>query len=72
MALIWDGATYHRSQEVREYLESVNQGLDESTGRLLVFALHPMHLSRTRLRMFGCKQNGLFESTTICANLLVL
>lgn len=30
LALIWDGATYHRSKEVRAYLESVNQGLDES------------------------------------------
>lgn len=25
LALIWDGASYHRSAEVRNYLESVNQ-----------------------------------------------
>jgi len=30
IALIWDGASYHRSQAVRAYLESLNQGLDES------------------------------------------
>ena len=29
IALIWDGASYHRSQEVRAYLELVNQELDE-------------------------------------------
>ncbi len=34
IALIWDGASYHRSQEVREYLESVNQGLDKSNWRI--------------------------------------
>lgn len=34
IALIWDGASYHRSQEVREYLESVNQGLDESEWKI--------------------------------------
>lgn len=29
IALIWDGASYHRSQEVKDYLESINQGLDQ-------------------------------------------
>lgn len=29
IALIWDGATYHRSQEFKDYLESVHQGQDE-------------------------------------------
>ncbi len=29
IALIWDGASYHRSEEVRTYLASVNQQLDE-------------------------------------------
>jgi transposase len=34
IALIWDGASYHRSQEVKEDLESVNQGLDESQWKI--------------------------------------
>lgn len=34
IALIWDGATYHRSQEVKDYLESVNQGLDEPNWKI--------------------------------------
>lgn len=29
-ALIWDGASYHRSQALKDYLASVNQGLEES------------------------------------------
>ena len=28
IALIWDGASYHRSGEVKSYLHSVNQGLE--------------------------------------------
>jgi len=28
MVLIWDEASYHRSQELRDYLEEVNQGED--------------------------------------------
>ena len=28
MVLIWDGASYHRSYEFRQYLEQVNQGED--------------------------------------------
>lgn len=30
IALIWDGASYHRSQAVKDYLASVNHGLEES------------------------------------------
>ncbi|MBD2542357.1 transposase [Planktothricoides sp. FACHB-1370] len=30
IAIIWDGATYHRSQAVKDDLKSVNQELDES------------------------------------------
>lgn len=30
IALIWDGASYHRSAEFTAYLESVNQGLNEN------------------------------------------
>lgn len=30
IALIWDGASHHRSQAVKDYLASVNQGLEES------------------------------------------
>jgi transposase len=26
MTIIWEGATYHKSQELREYLELVNDG----------------------------------------------
>lgn len=34
IALIWDGATYHRSQEVKDFLASVNQGLDPSNWKI--------------------------------------
>jgi len=41
IALIWDGASYHRSQEVRDYLESVNQGLDQSEWKITCLRLAP-------------------------------
>lgn len=30
IAIVWDGASYHRSQVVKDYLASVNQGRDQS------------------------------------------
>ena len=41
IALIWDGATYHRSQEVRAYLESLNQGLEESDWKITCIRFAP-------------------------------
>jgi len=41
IALIWDGASYHRSQEVKDYLASVNQGLDESNWRITCLRFAP-------------------------------
>jgi transposase len=41
IALIWDGATYHRSQEVRAYLDSLNQGLDESDWKFTCIRFAP-------------------------------
>jgi transposase len=39
--LIWDKASYHRSQEVRTYLESVNQELDEPKWKITCIRLAP-------------------------------
>jgi len=64
------GASYHRSDEVRAYLESVNQGLEPTKWKITCILL-PMHQSRIRLRIFGCKENGC-ESVTIFAKTLVL
>ena len=41
IALIWDGATYHRSQLVSDYLESVNQGLDQSNWKITCLRFAP-------------------------------
>lgn len=38
IAIIWDGASYHRSQKVRAYLDSLNRGLDES--QWLITCIH--------------------------------
>lgn len=41
IALFWDGATYHRSKAVKAYLESVNQGLDESHWKITCIRFAP-------------------------------
>lgn len=41
IALIWDGASYHRSQALRDYLESVNQGLEQSDWKITCIRLAP-------------------------------
>ncbi len=41
IALIWDGASYHRSKEMRAYLESVNQGLDECNWKISCIRFAP-------------------------------
>jgi transposase len=34
IVMIWDGASYHRSDEIKFYLSDINQGLDESTWKI--------------------------------------
>lgn len=34
IAMIWDGASYHRSDAIKSYLSDINQGLDESTWKI--------------------------------------
>jgi len=41
IVLLWDGASYHRSQQVKEYLESVNQGLEESEWKITCIRFAP-------------------------------
>ncbi|CDH43092.1 transposase [Candidatus Contendibacter odensensis] len=33
LMIIWDGASYHRCQEVHDYLSEVNQDLDKKIGK---------------------------------------
>ena len=41
IALIWDGATYHRSQVVKDYLALVNQDLVESEWKITCIRFAP-------------------------------
>ncbi len=41
IALIWHGASYHPSAEVRQYLDSVNQGLDEHEWKITCIRFAP-------------------------------
>lgn len=41
IAMIWDGASYHRSQAVKDYLASVNQGLQKSDWKITCIRFAP-------------------------------
>jgi transposase len=41
MLVIWDGGSYHKSQEMQDYLTSVNAGLDETDWRISCVLLAP-------------------------------
>jgi transposase len=41
LVVIWDGASYHRSFEVKEYLHSLNPGADESSWQLTCIRFAP-------------------------------
>ena len=41
LVIIWDGATYHYSQEFRQYLEKVNQGKSEKDWLIKCIKLAP-------------------------------
>jgi transposase len=41
IALLWDGASYHRSQEVKDYLAQVNQGLEPEEWKITCIRFAP-------------------------------
>ena len=41
IALLWDGASYHRSGEVKSYLDSVNQGLEPKNWNITCIRFAP-------------------------------
>lgn len=85
LAIFWDGPSYHRSAELKAYLQSVNGDLPEHARHVTCtrfaerFAdrasarksLIPMRPNRIRSRIFGYRRNASFASGTICANPLL-
>lgn len=41
IALIWDGASYHRAAQVREYLKLLNQGLEQHEWKITCIRFAP-------------------------------
>jgi hypothetical protein len=55
IVLLWDGASYHKSQEIKDFLAQNNDDQEESEWQFNAFYLHPIHRSRILWKMFGCK-----------------
>jgi putative transposase len=41
LGIIWDGASYHRSQEIKEYLEKINEGKTEEEWKITCIRFAP-------------------------------
>ena len=46
LLILWDGASYHRCQEVKNYLNEINCGLEEKDWKVtcILFAPHALSL----------------------------
>jgi transposase len=71
IALIWDGAKYHSSAEVKDFLSVVNKGLEESDWKITCLRLHPTIRLRIQLKIFGYKLNNGLGSAIICVRPLL-
>ncbi len=72
LAVIWDGASYHRSGDLKAYLEQVNRDLEQENWQLTCILMPLMPQSKIQLKIFGYKPNGEFENSITCASLLML
>jgi len=54
--IISEGATYHRRQQWKEYLDKVNQGKREEEWLIRCILNHHIPLNKTLLKMFGYKE----------------
>lgn len=68
IALIWDGATYPRAKEMKAYLESLNQGLDESNWKITCIRFAANDLKQNPIEDIGCRGSDSFESTITCVH----
>ena len=59
IALIWDGASYNKSDEVKEFLAAANKNYEPGRGKLLGFYFHPMRQNKIPPKIFGYKPKTL-------------
>ena len=65
LLILWDGASYHKYAEMREYLKELNDGLEEKDWPVTCTCAEPveaccsppMHQTRILLNIYGCKEN---------------
>jgi transposase len=65
LLIFWDGASYHRSQEIKNFLEEVNQGLSTDQWKIHCVRLLPIVQYKIQLRMFGCKPKPGFDVSAL-------
>jgi hypothetical protein len=56
LTIIWDGASYHKSQEFREYLDFVNKEKRPENWQINCILFAPMPPNKIQLKIFGYKQ----------------
>ncbi|PSO93248.1 MAG: hypothetical protein BRC53_14960 [Cyanobacteria bacterium SW_6_48_11] len=62
---MWDGASYHRCQEFRDFLTQLNQAKMGWMGRFTVFGLPPTPQKKTRLTTLGSPTGAAANAPTV-------
>ena len=63
LVLLWDGASYHRGEEMQKFLAETNGSLAEADWQVPVCALPPMPRNRIRPRRCGSKAKPICASS---------
>jgi hypothetical protein len=66
IALIWDGAGYHTSDEFKEFWHQPITIISLTSGKLLVFYLHPMPRTKPGRRCLVTGENFLRKFWPLC------
>lgn len=66
MTIIWNGASYHKSQELKEYLELVNQGKSPEEWQVNCILFAPNARTKSSRKYLVTRKESLKE---ICLSL---
>ncbi|PSP03091.1 MAG: hypothetical protein BRC54_13120 [Cyanobacteria bacterium SW_7_48_12] len=65
MSGLWEGASYHRCQEFRDFLTQLNQGQDGVDGKVHCLRFAPTPQKKTRLTTLGSPTGAAANAPTV-------
>jgi len=71
LLIIWDGASYHRSHQLRQVLAEANAGLPPEHWKIECICFAPHAPEQNPVEDTGCKPSSSFVSSSWCASPLL-